>query len=63
MCEYLLTVCNDFFMSNSIVIVRSGGLNFLKPVAIVLFVEWVVFEAMMCGILFVMSGSSVLATI
>ena len=34
----MLTVSNAFLMSSTTVIVRSGGLFWLKPVAMVLFV-------------------------
>ena len=52
----MLTVSNDLLMSSATVIVCSGGLFWLNPVAMVLFmlcsvviVEWVAFEAMLCG--------------
>ena len=56
-------------MSSATVIVRSGGLFWLKPVPIVLFmmcsavlVEWLLLKPCcveMCGMFFVMYGSSV----
>ena len=52
----MLTVSNALLMSRATVIVRSGGLFLLKPVAMVLFmlcsavpVVWFDFEAMLRG--------------
>ena len=63
----MLTVSNA--LSSATVIVRSGGLFWLKPVAIGLFmlssavlVEWLLLKPCsveMCGMLFVMHGISV----
>ena len=60
-------------MSSAIVIVRSGGLFWLKPVATVLFmlcssvlVEWLLLKPCcveMCGMLFVMYRSSVFSSV
>ena len=60
-------------MSSATVIVRSGGLFWLKPVAMVLFmlcsavlVEWSFLKPCcveMCGMLFVMYGSSVFSSV
>ena len=67
-----MIVCwpNVLLMSSTTVIVRSGGLFWLKPVAMVLCIavlEWlceaIVCEAMLCGILFVMYGSSVFSSV
>ena len=51
-----LTVSNVLLMSSATVIVRSVGLFWLKPVAMVLFmlcsvvlIEWLLFEAMLRG--------------
>ena len=65
----MLTVSNALLMSSATVIVRSGGLFWLKPVAMVLLllcsvvlVEWLLLKPCcveMCGMLFVMCGSSV----
>ena len=65
----MLTVSNVLLMSGATVIVRSGGLFWLKPVAMVLFmlcsdvlVQWLPLKQCcveLCGILFVMYGSSV----
>ena len=65
----MLTVSNALLMSSATVIVRSGGLFWLKPVAMVLFmlcsavlVEWLLLQPCcveMCGKLCVMYGSSV----
>ena len=65
----MLTVSNALLMSSATVIVLSGGLFWLKPVAMVLFmlcsavlVEWLLLKPCcvdMCGMLFVMYGSSV----
>ena len=67
----MLTVSNALLMSSATVIVRSGGL--LKPVAMVLFmlcsavlVEWLLLKLCcveMCGMLFVMYGSSVFSSV
>ena len=50
----IFTVSNTLLMSSATVIVRSGGLFWLKPVAMVLImlcsaVLVVAFEAMLCG--------------
>ena len=65
----MLTVSNALFMSSATVIVRSGGLFWLKPVVMMLFmlcpavlVEWLLLKPCcveMCGMLFVIYGSSV----
>ena len=62
----MLTVSNALLMSSATVIVRSGGLFWLKLVAMVLcsavLVEWLPLKPCcveMCGMLFVMYGSSV----
>ena len=69
----MLTVSNALHMSSATVIVRSGGLFWLKPVVMVLFmlcsavlVEWLLLKPWcveMCGLLFVMYGSSVLSSV
>ena len=69
----MLTVSNALLMSSATVIVRSGGLFWLKHVAMVLFmlcsavlVEWLGLKQCfveMCGMLFVMYGSSVFSSI
>ena len=69
----MLTVSNALLMSSANVIVRSGGLFWLKPVAMVLFmlcsavlVEWLPLKPCcvdMCGVLFVMYGSSVFSSV
>ena len=69
----MFTVSNALFMYSTTVIVRSGGLFWLKPVAMVLFmlcsavlVEWWPLKpccAEMCGMLFVMYGSSVFSSV
>ena len=69
----MLTVSNALLMSSATVIVRSGGLFWLKPVAMVLFilciavlVEWLILKPCcveMCGMLFVMYGSSVFSIV
>ena len=69
----MLTVSNVLLMSNATVIVRTGGLFWLKPVAMVLFmlcsaelVEWFLLKPCcveMCGMLFVMYGSSVFSSV
>ena len=60
-------------MSSATVIVRSGGLFWLKPVGMVLFmlcsavlVEWLPLKpccVKMCGMLFVIYGSSVFSSV
>ena len=65
----MLTVSNALLMSSATVILRSVGLFWLKPVAMVLFmlcsavlVEWLLLKPCcveMCGMLFVMYVSSV----
>ena len=69
----MLTVSNAFLMSSTTVIVRSGGLFWVKPVAMVLFmlcsavlVEWLLLKSCcveMCGKLFVMYGSNVFSSV
>ena len=68
----MLTVSNALLMSSATVIVRSGGLFWLKPVAMVfmlcsaVLVEWLLLKPCcveMCGMLFVMYGSSVFSSI
>ena len=69
----MFTVSNALRMSSATVIVRSGGLFWLKPVAIVLFmvcsavlVEWLLLKPCcveMCGMLFVMYESSVFSSV
>ena len=69
----MLTVSNALHMASATVIVRSGGLFWLKPVAMVLFmlcsavlVEWLLLKPCcveMCGVLFVMYGSSVFSSV
>ena len=69
----MLTVLNALLMSSATVIVRSGGLFWLKPVAMVLFmlcsavlVAWLLLKPYcveMCGMLFVVYGSSVFSSI
>ena len=65
----MLTVFNDLLMSSATVIVRSGGLFWLKPVAMVcsaVLVEWLLLKPCcveICGILYVMYGSSVFSNI
>ena len=69
----MLTVSNALLMSTATVIVRSGSLLWLKPVAMVLFMlcsavlaEWLLLKPCcveMCGMLFVMYGSSVLSSV
>ena len=61
----MLTVSNALFLSSATVIVRSGGLFWLKPVAMVLFmlcstvlVKWLLLKPCcveMFGMLFVIS--------
>ena len=65
----MLTVSNGLFMSSATVIVSSGGLFWLKLVAMALFmlcsavlVKWLFLKRCcvdMCGMLFMMYGSSV----
>ena len=69
----MLTVSNVLLMSSATVMVRSGSFILLKPVAMVLFmlcsavlVEWLLLKPCcveMCGILFVMYGSSVFSSV
>ena len=69
----MLTVSNALLMSSATVIVRSGGLFWVKPVAMVLFmlwsdvlVEWLLLKPCcveMCVMLFVMYGSSVFSSV
>ena len=69
----MLTVSNALLVSSAAVNVRSGGLFWLKPVAMVLFmlcsavlVEWLLLKPCcveMCGMLFVMYGSSVFSSV
>ena len=69
----MFTVSNAFLMSSATIIVRSGGLFRLKPVAMVLFIlcSSVLVELLllkpccveMCGMLFVMYGSSVFSSV
>ena len=62
----ILTVSNALPMLSATVIVRSGGLIWLKPVVMVLFmlrsavlVEWLLLKPWCVEMLFVMYGSSV----
>ena len=69
----MLTVSNTLLMASAAVIVRSGGLLRLKPVAMLLFmlcsavlVKWLLLKPCcveICGILFVMYGSSVFSSV
>ena len=69
----MLTVSNALLMSSANVIVRPGGLFWLKPVAMVwfmlcsaVFVECLLLKPCyveMCGMLFVMYGSSVFSSV
>ena len=69
----MLIVSNALLMSSATVIVRSGGLFWLKPVAMVLFmlcsavlVELLLLKPCcveMCGMLFVMYWSSVFSSV
>ena len=69
----MFTVSNALLMSSATVIVRSGGLFWLKPVAMVLFmlcrvvlVEWFLLKPCcveICGMLFVIYGSSVSSSV
>ena len=66
----MLTVSNAFLMSSATVIVRSGGLFWLNPAAMVLFmlcsavlIEWLLLKPCcveMCGMLY---GSSVFSSV
>ena len=68
----MFTRSNALHMSSATVIVRSGGLFWLKPVAMVLFmlcsavfVQWLLLKLCcveMCGMLFVMYGSTVVSS-
>ena len=49
-CESMLTVSNTLLMSNATVMVRSGGLFWLNPVAMVVF--------MLCSTVLVVESSS-----
>ena len=72
-CRLCLSVLNALLMSRATLNVRSGGLFWLKPVAMVLFmlcstvlVEWLLLKPCcveMCGMLFVMYGSSVFSSV
>ena len=66
----MLTVSNAVLMSSATVVVRSGGLFWLKPVAMVLcsavLVVWLRLKPCcveMCGMLLVMYGSSVFSSV
>ena len=68
----MLTVPNALLMSSATVSVRSGGLFWLKPVQMVLFmlcsavlVEWLLLKpcCVESGMLFVMYGSSVFSSV
>ena len=69
----MLTVSNVLPMASATLIVHSGGLYWLKPVAMVLFllcsavlVEWLLLKPCcveMCGMLFVMYGSSLFSSV
>ena len=69
----MLTVSNALLMSSATVIVRSGVLFWLKPVAMVLFmlcsavlVEWLLLKPWcveMCGMLFVMYVCNVFSSV
>ena len=69
LCMCMFAVSNALLMSSATVIVSSGGLFWMKPVAMVLFmlfsavrVEWLLLKPCcveMCGMLFVMYWSSV----
>ena len=61
----MLIVSNALLMSSATVIVRSGGLFWLKPVAIVLFMlcSTVLLKPCCVAMLFVMYGSSVFSSI
>ena len=69
----MLTVSNALLLSSATVIVCSGGLFWLMPVAMVfamlcsdVLVEWLFLKPCcveMCGMLFVMYGSSVFSSV
>ena len=69
----MLTVSNTLLMSSAIVIMRFGGLFWLKHVEMVLFmlcsailVEWLLLQPCcveICGILFVIYGGSVVSSV
>ena len=66
----MLTVTNALLMSSATVIVRSGGLFWLNPVAMVLFmlcsavlVEWLLLKPCCVQMLFGMYGSSVFSSV
>ena len=66
----MLTVSNALLMSSATVIVHSGGLFWLKPVAMVLFmlcsavlVEWLLLKSCCVWMLFVMNGSSIFSSV
>ena len=69
----MLNVSNALLMSSATVMVRSGGLFWLNPVAMVLFmlcsavlVEWLLLKPCcvdICVMLFVMYGSSVFSSV
>ena len=69
----MLTASNALVMSSATLIVPSGGLFWLKPVAMVLFmlcsavlVEWLLLKPCcveMCEMLFVMHGSSIFSSV
>ena len=68
----MLAVLNALLMSSVTVIVRYGGLFWLKPIAMVfmlciaVLVEWLLLKPCcveMCGMLFVMYGSSVFSSV
>ena len=69
----MLTVSNALLISSATVILRSGGLFWLKPVVMVLFmlcsavlVDWLLLKPCcveMCGMLFVMYGSNVFSSV
>ena len=69
-CVCMLTVSNALLMSSATVIVCSGSLFLLKPVAMVLFmlcstvlVEWLLLKPCCVGCWFVMYGSSVFSSV
>ena len=69
----MFTVSNALLTSSATAIVRSGGLFWLKPVVMVLFMlcravllEWLLLKQCcveICGILFVVYGSSVFSSV
>ena len=73
LCVCMLSVSNALLMSSATVSVRSGGLFWLKPVAMVLFmlcssviVEWLLLKTCsveICGMLYVMYGNSVFSSV